>query len=147
LQWFLQQTWISSVLENLKIPLFNNFKMLTFFLNGIFWIKNVSKVDLQRFLQQTWISSVLVLLLGNVCWRFYRVTFGEAWEIVMCIMDIFLLGDYFHFIIYNCIVFGIQYFFPFQLSLPVPILIAVGKTLDAPWRLGTMEQITNRLQS
>jgi hypothetical protein len=48
--------------------------------------------SVQRFLQQTWISSVLVLLLGNVCWRFYRVTFGEAWEIVMCIMDIFLLG-------------------------------------------------------
>ena len=47
---------------------------------------------LQRFLQQTWISMVLVVLLTNVVWRFYRVTFGEAWEIVMCIMDIFLLG-------------------------------------------------------
>jgi hypothetical protein len=26
---------------------------------AFFWIKNVSKVDLQRFLQQTWISSEL----------------------------------------------------------------------------------------
>jgi hypothetical protein len=43
---------------------------------------------------------VLVLLLGNVCWRFYRVTFGEAWEIVMCIMDIFLLGNFLN--IFSC---------------------------------------------
>jgi hypothetical protein len=106
--------------------------------------KNVSKIYLQRFLQQTWISSVLVLLLGNVCWRFYRVTFGEAWEIVMCIMDIFLLGNYFNFIIYNYM-YDIQYFSPFQLGLPVPG--PVGKTGDAPWRLGTKDQITNRLQS
>ena len=79
---------------------------------------------LQRFLQQTWISMVLVVLLTNVVWRFYRVTFGEAWEIVMCIMDIFLLGkltfptDYAHIILQGKLIFSYwlsSYFLPVQL--------------------------------